>query len=113
MAYQEWTVREGATEPIVFVLYDGGAVYSLSGYTAIEIRLVPHAGGTTLSFAGTDSELSVTDAANGEVTFYPAADTLSFSDRAYDVYFWVTDGNSKLVSFPHNGAFLLQMIDNP
>ena len=113
MAYQEWTVREGSTEAIVFVLYDGSSAYSLTGYTALQMRLVPHAGGDTKTFAPADSELAVTDAANGEVTFYPAADTLAYSDRAYDVYFWVTDGNSRKISFPHNGAFVLQMIDNP
>jgi hypothetical protein len=113
MTYQEWTVREGSTEPIVFVLYDGSSVYDLTGYTALQMRLVPHDGGSTLTFTPSDSELAVTDNSGGEVTFYPAADTLSFSDRAYDVYFWVTDGNSYKISFPHNGAFLLQMIDNP
>ena len=109
----EWTVREGSTEPVVFVLYDDGDVYSLSGYTALEMRLVPQDGGTTLSFSPSDSELAITDAANGEVTFYPAADTLDYAARVYDVYFWVTDGNSYKISFPHDEEFLLHVIDNP
>ena len=111
--YTEWTVREGSTEPIVFILYDGSTVYNLTGNTDVEIRLVPRASGETISFSKSDSELAVTDASNGEVTFYPAADTLAFSKQAYDVYFTVTDSSGYLVAFPSSAAFVLQMIDNP
>lgn len=112
MAHQ-WTVREGSIEPLVFVLYDGDDVYDLSGILALEIRLNPQGAGSTLTFTTVDAELAVTDATGGEVTFYPAADTLDFAAAPYDVYFWVTDGNSYKISFPHDGAFSLRMIDNP
>jgi len=111
--YTEWTIREGSSEPVVFVLYDGSSVYNLTGATPVEIRLVPRAGGATLSFTTSDSELAVTDASNGEVTFYPATDTLAYSDQAYDVYFKVTDSSGYIVYFPSNAAFVIQMLDNP
>ena len=109
----EWTVREGSTEPIVFVLYDGASVYNLTGNQDLEIRLVPRAGGSTKTWTKSDSELAITDASNGEVTFYPGADDLAFSDQSYDVYFWVTDSSGYLISFPSNAAFVIQMLDNP
>ena len=109
MAY-EWTIREGSTEPVVFVLYDGDDPYSLTGYTSVQMRLVPRDQGTTLTFTDTDSELSVTDAANGEVTFYPGAATLDYDDRGYDVYFWVTDGNGYKISFPSSHEFPVKML---
>lgn len=112
MAY-EWTVREGSTQPIVFVLYDGDDVYSLVGITALEIRLVPRSGGPTLTYTTSDPELAVTTAADGEVTFYPGAATLDFDAEAYDVYFWVTDGSGYKISFPSNNAFPIQMINAP
>ena len=111
--YTEWTIREGSTEPVVFVLYDGASVYNLTGAQAVQIRLVPHAGGDTKSWTDSDSELAVTDASSGEVTFYPAADDLAFSDQAYDVYFKVTDSSGYIVYFPSNASFVLQIIDNP
>lgn len=108
----EWTVRETSTEPILFVLYAGDDRYSLQGYAALEMRLVPHSGGATLTFSPADSELAITDSPEGEITFYPATDTLLFSDIAYDTYFWVTDSQNKKISFPHNTSFILQMLDN-
>jgi len=112
MVCTEWTVRETSTEPIIFVLFAGTDRYSLQGYTALEMRLVPHAGGDTLTFTPTDDELAITNSPEGEVTFYPKTDTLLFSAIAYDVYFWVTDGPGNKISFPHNSSFVLQIIDN-
>ena len=112
MAY-DWTIREGSTQPVVFLLQDGDDVYSLAGILALEIRLVPRTQGTTLIFTTADPELAVTDPTAGEVTFYPGTTTLSFTHRAYDVYFWVTDGEGYKISFPSNHAFPIQMIDAP
>jgi hypothetical protein len=106
----QWTVREGATQPIVFTLYDGDSLYDLSGIQSLEIRLVPKTGGSTIAFTTANAELAITDAADGEATFYPAVDTLSFSDISYHVYFWVTDANGYKISFPSADDFPLRMI---
>jgi hypothetical protein len=111
--HTEWTIREGSTEPVVFVFYDGSTAYDLTGAQEVEIRMVPSAGGSTKSWTDSESELAVTDAAIGEVTFYPAAADLAFSDQAYDVYFKVTDASGYIVYFPSNAAFVIQMLDNP
>ena len=111
--YTEWTIREGSTEPVVFLLYDGSSAYNLTGAQEVQIRLVPRAGGNTKSWTDSDNELAVTDASNGEVTFYPASDDLAYSDQAYDVYFKVTDSSGYIIYFPSNAAFVIQMIDNP
>jgi len=112
MAY-DWTIREGSTQPVAFLLRDGSDPYNLAGILALEIRLVPRTLGTTMVFTTADPELAVTDASAGEVTFYPGTTTLSFAHRAYDVYFWVTDGEGYKISFPSNHAFPIQMIHAP
>lgn len=110
MAYK-LVIREGATEPIVFQLYDGDDLYVLTGYTTAEIRLVPRDGSTTLTFTASDDEFAVTDGANGETTFYPAVATLDYSKRGYEVHVWITDGNGKKISFPSDRSLPIQMIE--
>lgn len=105
--------RQGSTRPIAFLLLHGSDPYPLHSVTAVQLRLVPHIPGPTLVFDLPDPQLAITDAAAGEITFYPDVDTLSYDARAYHVYFWVTDADGYIISFPPADTFLLHVVDNP
>ncbi len=116
--YNTWTVRAGSTEPIEFELSGDGVAVSLLGVTLVELRLKNGSTGAVTSFLSTagSPKVVVTDAANGKVTFYPAAasgDTqadLVLSAGHYNAFFWVTDAAGKKISFPTAANFVIRMI---
>src|SRR3989304_6350691 len=110
--YSTWTVRAGSTEPIEFELSGDGVPVSLDGVTSVEMRLKNGTTGLTTSFLSTAQtpKVVVTDAANGRVTFYPAAAVgqtpadLVLSAGHYQAFFWVTDAAGGVWSDPSGGT---------
>ena len=85
----------GQTAPIVYQLFADGVAYPLTGCT-VEIDALKQTGAT----AGWDGTLAVTDSANGEVTYSPAADDFVADASKYLVRFKVTRADGKIEYFP-------------
>ena len=88
-------IVQGQTAPIVYQLLADGVAYSLTGCT-VEMDATKQTGAAV---AGTGT-LAVTDAADGEVTFSPAAADFDDADSRYLVRFKVTRADSKIEYFP-------------
>ena len=82
----EIPVRKHSTASQVFYLYDGDAIVDL---TSLTVHIVLKKGATVVDYNTTDdvSNISKTDASNGEVTFVPA-DGEWDSDEKVLAYFW-------------------------
>lgn len=94
-------VVEGWTGALEFILKADGAAVDLTGITSVTVE-AKKLDGSAVTLAGTTA---VTDAANGKVTFSPAAADLKEADSPYLVRFKVTDGSSKITYFPSGDAF--------
>lgn len=90
---------EGWTGPLVYVLKVDDVAQNLTSMTVTMVARDAH--GTLLSLSGS---LSVTDAANGEVTFTPAAGDVKLRLSPYLVRFRVVDASSRVVYFPNAEA---------
>lgn len=112
--YRTWTARDNSTEPIEFQLTRDGVATNLTGITSITLQMKNVATGAWTPYPNTGGspKLAVTDAANGKVTFSPAAGDLAFSAGSYECFFWVVDGAGKSVSFPTDQNFSIRMIDD-
>jgi len=113
--YSTWTVRVTSTEPIEFQLTADGVAVNLTGVTSVEIRLERADTLAVTSYLSTDAspKISVTDAANGKVTFSPGASEWVLAAGHYKVYFWVIDGSSKKISYPTGQNFIIRVIAAP
>lgn len=114
-----FTIREGITDPVVFTLKsvdpDTGvaSAVDLTGVTKVDLRLRSRDGAQSLNFATDDvptPQIEVSDAAEGQVTFTPAADDLDESYQAFDGYFEVTDAGGAVIAFPSDENFRLVVI---
>lgn len=88
-------IVEGQTAPVVYRLLADGGTYSLSGCT-VAIEAMTQAG-ADVAWTGV---LTVSDAANGEVSFAPAAGDFLATANKYLVRFAVTRSDSKIEYFP-------------
>jgi hypothetical protein len=99
---------EGWTEEIDYTLKaqaQGESSPSAVDLTDMTVAIVAkYRDGTAISLSG---QTSVTDAANGQVRFAPAANDIQATDPAptlYLVRFKVTDSGSKISYFPNGEA---------
>lgn len=95
-------LREGSQETITFVVTQAGAPFILTGLKVIlRTRSGKHA---VASFATDDvpALLILSDPANGEMQFNPAADTWKgqVAEYKYVLYFDVETAPGVLISFP-------------
>ena len=110
--YTTWTWRIGSTEPIEFQLTADGDPADLSAITQVEIRLKPADGSAVIAYNTVThpARLAVTGAPTGLVTFYPLANELTLAQAACDVFFWVTDGASRIIPYPTGQNFVVRVI---
>lgn len=86
---------EGWTGGLDFTLEADGSAVDLTGM-AVELLLYKNDG----SFVDTSGDITVTDAANGELTYFPDVGDLLASESPHRSRFKVTDGAGKVVFFP-------------
>lgn len=77
---------DGILHPFEMTLLRAGAVWNLTGYTSARIEVWPLA---TREAVATPGTLTITDAANGVVTWEPGADVYAASG-AYEGRAWAT-----------------------
>lgn len=86
----------GTTEPLTFQLLENGVPLALTGYT-VTLLLSDRTGAVVL----TSGLVAVTSAANGLVTFTPAALTVTAALSPYSARWVLTeDANSKVSYVP-------------
>ena len=101
-----FTVRANVTEPLVVILQSinptTGVVTAvdITGFTLAALHMRSTETQIWKKFDTGGAQLSVTDAANGEVTFNPLAGDYLGTDKNYDIYLEVTDGAGDITSFP-------------
>lgn len=113
-----YEIRVGDTDPVVFTLYEVDpdthqtTVVNLAGVTQVDFRLRSIDGSETMSFLDSGSQLAITDAANGKVTFYPSGTDFTYARRFYNGFFRVTDAGGYKKSFPHDGSIQLEVVES-
>ena len=106
----QFSIREGVTDPIIFTMLsidpdtEEGTAVNLAGVTFIDLRLKSKDSSVILNFGTDGSQLEITSAANGQVTFSPAATDFDADEDWYIGYFRVTDAGGKLIDFPNDGT---------
>jgi hypothetical protein len=104
------TLKTGDTEPnLVATLYkDNGNPYDLSaGTPTVEFALAEANESTLVVDSDTNASVSITDAANGEVSYsWQAGDT--DTKGTYEGEFRVDDSNGA-TSFPNRGTFTVHI----
>ena len=114
----QFTLREGVTDPIIFTLLsvdpdtEDSTAVNLAGVTLIDMRVKSKDGSVTLNFDTDGSQLSITDAANGQITFTPGASDFDASEDWYIGYFLVTDADGNKISFPSDGEYELVILED-
>lgn len=109
-------VRVGATDPLVFGLKDEDpetgvvSVVDLTNYQEVRLAIRPKQGGTASTWLDSDPELSVSDAANGEVSFTPGAGEFTAAAK-YDGWIRLTDQAGTIISFPNDDFFELEVLE--
>jgi len=112
--YSTWTWRVGSTEPIEFQLTADGTAVDLSAVSKVEMRIQAHDGAPLASYdtVANPTKLAITAATTGKVTFYPGAAEFVLTEGHYNLFFWVTDGAGKIVSYPTGANFIIRVIAN-
>lgn len=105
----DYSVREGMTEPITFVLEhklrgSQQTAFNLSGVTEAELNLRDDDGNIS-SFTISGGQLAITDAANGEITFSPNAGDFQHIGGSYKGFIRLTLSSGRLADFPNNKEF--------
>lgn len=95
---------EGWTGPLEFQLLADGAAQNLTGMTVT--MLLYKSDGTVIDTTG---DITVTDAATGEVTYNPDAADLAATDSPLTFRFKVVDSSSKVVYFPNEDRNVIKV----
>lgn len=109
---ENFTMREGQTETLTFVLTTGGGrPRDLSSATLVKLTLVPAGGtgsATSIDTTTNPTKLAISTATSGEVQWSPADGDVTQANSPYLYFFQVTI--SKIEMYPNDKEVYIKVL---
>ncbi len=113
-----YEIRDGETDPVILELYSidpdtrERSIVDLTGVSLADLRLRSLDKDDIINFPDSGSQLSITDAETGQVTFYPTGTDFDQTKKLYLGFVWVTDAGGYQKSFPSDGEVQFEILES-